>query len=167
VSSGDEAAVRRLYEDLIAGWNAGDAERMAAPFTAGGAVIGYDGSEQTGRDAIEAEMRRIFADHGTAAYVTKVKSVSFPSADVGLLRAIVGMIPPGRSEIEPARNAHQTVVAVKQDDRWQIVLFQNTPAQFHGRPELLEQMTQELSEVPYGADSGASAGATATGSSPP
>ncbi len=80
MSGGDEAAVRRLYEDLIAGWNAGDAERMAAPFAAGGAVIGYDGSEQTGRDAIAAELRRIFADHETAAYVTKVKSVSFPGA---------------------------------------------------------------------------------------
>lgn len=26
----------------------------------------------------------------------------------------------------------------------QIQLFQNTPAQFHGRPELVEQMTEEL-----------------------
>jgi uncharacterized protein (TIGR02246 family) len=167
VSGGDEAAVRRLYEDLIAGWNAGDAERMAAPFATSGAVIGYDGSEQTGRDAIEAEMRRIFADHETATYVTKVKSVAFPGAGVGLLRAIVGMVPPGRSEVDPARNAHQTVVAAKQDDRWQIVLFQNTPAEFHGRPELLAQMTQELRDVVvYGAGSGGSA-ATTTGSSPP
>ena len=166
MSSGDEAAVRRLYEDLIAGWNAKDAGAMAAPFAAGGAVIGYDGSEQTGRSELEAEMRRIFADHETAAYVAKVKSVAFPSADVGLLRAIVGMIPPGRSELEPARNAHQTVVAARQDDGWRIVLFQNTPAQFHGRPELLEQMTKELREVAYGAGSGASA-ATTAGSSPP
>ncbi|MGZ4033139.1 MAG: SgcJ/EcaC family oxidoreductase, partial [Tumebacillaceae bacterium] len=30
---------------------------------------------------------------------------------------------------------------------WQIALFQNTPAQFHGRPELVEQMTAELREL--------------------
>jgi hypothetical protein len=28
-----------------------------------------------------------------------------------------------------------------------IVLFQNTPAQFHGRPELVEEMTRELQAV--------------------
>lgn len=147
MSESAEAAVRHLYEELIAGWNAKDAQAMTAPFDPSGAVIGYDGSEQTGRAAIEAEMRRIFADHETATYVTKVRSVVFPGDGAALLLAIAGMIPAGESEIEPARNAHQTVVASKRGDRWRIVLFQNTPAQFHGRPELLEQMTHELREA--------------------
>jgi len=34
--------------------------------------------------------------------------------------------------------------SVKIDGEWRIKLFQNTPAQFHGRPELVEQMTDEL-----------------------
>jgi hypothetical protein len=80
----------------------------------------------------------------------------------------VGVVPPGSSELEPARNAHQTVVATRQDDRWQIVLFQNTPAQFHGRPELLEQMTHELRDVVvYGAAGTGGSAPTTTGSSPP
>jgi hypothetical protein len=29
----------------------------------------------------------------------------------------------------------------------EISLFQNAPAEFHGRPELVEQMTKELSEL--------------------
>ncbi len=37
-----------------------------------------------------------------------------------------------------------TLVAVKSDGKWRILLFQNTPAQFHGRPELVQQMTEEL-----------------------
>lgn len=57
------------------------------------------------------------------------------------------MIPPGKSDIEPAVNAHQTLVAVKKDNGWQVELFQNTPAQFHGRPELVEEMTEELREL--------------------
>ena len=66
---------------------------------------------------------------------------------MALLRAIVGMVPPGGSELEPDKNAHQTVVAAKEDDAWRIILLQNTPAQFHGRPELVSQMTDELREV--------------------
>lgn len=58
------------------------------------------------------------------------------------MRAIVGMVPDG--ELVPALNAHQTLVAVKRDSQWTIELFQNTPAQFHGRPDLVEQMTEEL-----------------------
>jgi hypothetical protein len=34
-----------------------------------------------------------------------------------------------------------------QHGQWRIVLFQNTPAQFHGRPSLVEEMTRELQAV--------------------
>ena len=37
--------------------------------------------------------------------------------------------------------------AVKRAGRWRIILFQNTPAQFHGRPELAQQLTDELREL--------------------
>jgi uncharacterized protein (TIGR02246 family) len=146
----DEAAVTALYEALIAGWNDRNGEAFAAPFAENGTVVGFDGSEQQGRDAIAAETSRIFADHETAPYVAKVKSVLLLSPDVALLRAIVGMIPPGTHDLEPARNAHQTVVATKEDGDWRIVLFQNTPAQLHGRPDLIEAMTQELRDVAAG-----------------
>jgi uncharacterized protein (TIGR02246 family) len=140
-------AVRRLYEELIAGWNERRGEAFAAGFAPDGAVVGFDGSELEGRDAIAAEMERIFADHETAPYVTKVRSIRLLSQEAAVLRAVVGMIPPGQSDLEPARNAHQTLVAAKQDGEWRIVLFQNTPAQFHGRPDLAERLTQELREA--------------------
>ena len=57
------------------------------------------------------------------------------------------MVPPGQSDLNPAVNTVQTVVAAKRDGRWRIVLFQNTPAQFHGRPELAQQLTEELRQV--------------------
>jgi uncharacterized protein (TIGR02246 family) len=143
----DEAAVTRLYEELIAGWNGRSSEAFAAGFAPDGTVIGFDGSELEGGDAIAAEMQRIFADHETAPYVTKVKSVRLLSSEAAVLRAVAGMIPPGQSDLEPARNAHQTLVAAKQGGEWRIVLFQNTPAQFHGRPDLAERLTQELREA--------------------
>jgi uncharacterized protein (TIGR02246 family) len=109
-----------------------------------GAVIGYDGSEQTGRGEIAREMQRIFDGHQTASYVAKVQSVELLAADVALLRAVVGMLPPGSSDLNPERNAHQTLVVRRDDGNWQIVLFQNTPAQFHGRPDLAKALTAEL-----------------------
>jgi uncharacterized protein (TIGR02246 family) len=147
VSSGDRAAVSALYEALITGWNSKNGEAFAAPIAQDGAVTGFDGSEQRGRDQIEQEMQRIFGDHETATYVAKVKSVELLSSDVALLRAIAAMILPGESDLEPERNAQQTVVAVNEGGEWRIVLFQNTPARYDGRPELVEQFTQELREA--------------------
>src|SRR5919204_550980 len=80
----DEAAVARLYEAVISGWNARDGDAFAAPFAVDGTVIGFDGSEVDGRDAIASEMTRIFADHETAPYVAKTKSLRLQSGNVVL-----------------------------------------------------------------------------------
>jgi uncharacterized protein (TIGR02246 family) len=110
-------------------------------------MIGFDGSELAGRAAIREEIRRIFDDHETAAYVAKVRGVRNLGPNVAVLRAVVGMVPPSSSDIASDRNAHHTVVASRDGGDWRIVLFQNTPAQFHGRPELVEELTDELREV--------------------
>ncbi len=35
-------------------------------------------------------------------------------------------------------------MAVRRDSAWRIALFQNTPAQLHGRPDLANALTEEL-----------------------
>ncbi|HEY6686746.1 MAG TPA: SgcJ/EcaC family oxidoreductase [Propionibacteriaceae bacterium] len=143
-----ENDVRALYEQLIAGWNAHDGEAMAAPFAEDGVIIGFDGSVSSGRQAIRTEMSNIFADHETGRYAVKVQWVRALGQQAVILRAIAGLVPPGgQSAINAETNSHQTVVAEAQDGQWRIVLFQNTPAQFHGRPELVEDMTRELQAV--------------------
>lgn len=142
--SSDERAVRALYHQIIDGWNQRNAEMFAAPFVQDGEVIGFDGSQMSGRAEIAATLRQIFADHVTAPYVSKIKTVRFLCPDVALLRAIVGMIPPGQADLNPALNAHQTLVAARQDGVWRIALLQTTPAQFHGRPDLVQRLTDEL-----------------------
>jgi hypothetical protein len=64
-----------------------------------------------------------------------------------LLRSVAGMIPPGKAEINPDVNAIQTLAAVMDKDQFRIALFQNTPAAFHQRPDLREQMTKELQSL--------------------
>ncbi len=146
-SPAEEAAVRELYRELLNAWNAHDADRMAAVFAEDGNVIGFDGSQMNGRQEIQDQLRQIFADHVTAAYVAKVREVRLLVPGAALLRAAVGMVPPGQSDINPAVNAVQSLIAVKRGGKWRVALFQNTPAQFHGRPDLAEQLTAELRQM--------------------
>ncbi|MDQ0922244.1 uncharacterized protein (TIGR02246 family) [Pseudarthrobacter sp. W1I19] len=143
----DLAKVRGLYEGLIDAWNRRDARGMADLFTQRGLQIGFDGSTASGPDEIFQHLDPIFKDHATATYVTKVRSVRPLGPGATLLTAISGLVPPGRTDISPATNAHQTLVAMLEDGVWGIELFQNTPAQFHGRPELVNAMTAELQQL--------------------
>jgi uncharacterized protein (TIGR02246 family) len=145
--SSDESAVRTLYQQLLASWNAHDATAFAAPFTDDAEVIGFDGSQMTGRAEIEATLKGIFADHETGAYVGIIRSVRFLSPEVAMLRAVSGAITAGQEDLNPALNAQQALIAIKHDGAWRITLYQNTPAQFHGRPDLAQRLTDELRAV--------------------
>lgn len=140
----DHAAVTALYQQLLDAWNRRNAMDYAALFEDSAHVTGFDGSQMDGRKAIEAEISRIFTHHQTAAYVGIIRDVRFLAPEVAILLAVVGMIPPGQKDLNPATNAIQSMVAIKQGDGWRITHFQNTPAQFHGRPELAEALTEEL-----------------------
>ena len=140
-------AARSLYRTLIERWNVQDANGFAACFAEDGTSIGFDGSTVTGRAGIAAHLREIFADHKTARYVAVVRDVQEVCGDVTLLRAIVGMVPPSEDDLNPNANAIQSLVAREGDDGWRITLFQNTPAAFHGRPDEVAALTDELRAV--------------------
>jgi uncharacterized protein (TIGR02246 family) len=137
-------AIETLHSKLLTYWNNQDAKGMASLFSDNGNVIGFDGSMMNGRNQIETELKQVFENHKTARYVWIVKEIRFLAEDIALLRAIVGMVPPGKNDINPQTNAIQSLISIKQDNNLIITLFQNTPAQFHGRPELVEEMTNEL-----------------------
>lgn len=142
----DSIAVQSLYRQLLKSWNNQDARAMTDLFTYDGVSIGFDGSESNGSEEIFSHLHPIFEDHPTARFVFKITEVRFPSPQTAILRAIAGMIPRGSSDINPATNTLHTIIAIKTDSSWLIQLFQNTPAQFHGRPHLVERMTNELEE---------------------
>lgn len=143
----DETAVSTLYGQLLDSWNRRDAAGFATLYDEDSYVVGFDGSQMYGPAEIESSLSQIFADHMTAAYVGKIRGVRFLAPEVAVLRAVVGMIPPGQQDLNPAANAIQTLTATKQGDQWRIAVFQNTPAQFHGRPELVEALTEELRQL--------------------
>jgi uncharacterized protein (TIGR02246 family) len=143
----DSKEVQAVYKKLLDAWNDRSAEGMAELFADDGENIGFDGSQSIGRQEILSHLNPIFEHHPTARFVCKVKDVRFLSSEIAILRAIAGMVPPKQSDINPNVNTHHTLVVVKRNGDWRIQLFQNTPAQFHGRPELVEKMTAELREL--------------------
>lgn len=143
----DETQILDVYHQVLDGWNHRDAEAMMEPFTEDGIVIGFDGSQYLGKADAIANLQPIFESHPTAPYVAKVREIRQLSPEIAILRSIAGMIPPGQTKINPNVNTLHTVVAVKQEGEWKITLYQNTPTQFHGRPELVQQMTEELQEL--------------------
>src|SRR5216117_1423549 len=127
-------AIEKLHKELLTFWNDQSGVGMASLFTEDANVIGFDGSQMNGRSQIETELKQVFANHRTARYVWKIEEIRFLDTQTALLRAIVGMVPPGKTELNSATNAIQSLIAIKQNGLWKISLFQNTPAQFHGRP---------------------------------
>jgi len=69
------------------------------------------------------------------------------SAEIAVLRAVAGMVPPGKSYLNPAVNATQTLVVAEQIRQWRFLVFQNKPAAFHGPPELSKKLTKELRQA--------------------
>ncbi len=121
-----DTAVRHLYEAVLAAWNRRDVN---------------------GAHEVEAHLAPIFADHPTPAYVGLVEELRSLSPDIMLLRAVSGLVPPTQDDIVPALNAIQTLVAARRGNTWQVEMFHNTSAQFHGRPDLADALTAKLREA--------------------
>ncbi len=138
--------IEELYMELLNFWNSQDAKGMASLFAMDGSIVGFDGSQMNGKMQIESEIGQIFAHHRTASYIGKIREIRLLRKDVALVRAVAGMVQRGEKKINPAVNTIQSLVAVKDKGMWLISLFQNTPAQLHGRPELAETLTEELQQ---------------------
>jgi uncharacterized protein (TIGR02246 family) len=145
-STGADAlsAARDLYDRLIEAWNKRNARDYALLFASNGSIVGFDGSQVNGQTEIGGHVSEIFSHHQTASYVTIVRDVRTIAGDVTLLRANAGMVPPAKDDINPEMNAVQSMVAARKGGKWEIALFQNTPAAYHERPDLSKKLTDEL-----------------------
>lgn len=142
-----DEAVKGLYKDLLTSWNQYSAAGFADLFQENGSLVGFDGTPINGREEIYNHLSGIFVQHRPASFVYIIREIRFIAPTVAILRAAVGMVPPGQDDIKPEVNAIQTLVAVDETDQFRIAMFQNTPAAFHGRPEAVEQLTAELREA--------------------
>jgi uncharacterized protein (TIGR02246 family) len=141
---GVERAARELYDALLRCWNERNAGEFARRFSRNGNLVGFDGTPVDGQENIEEHLTEVFRSHPTAAYIGKVRGVRLLAPGVVLLRAVAGMVPPGKSDLNPAVNTIHTLVAGSEGNTWRVELFQSTPAAFHGRPAAVDALTAEL-----------------------
>lgn len=141
-----------MAQDLLFGfvsaWNARDAAALGALFVEDATLVGFDGTVMTGADAIQSHLGAVFADHVPGTYVALVREERVLAGGVVLVRADLGMTPPGASDLDEKVTARQVLVAV--DGR--IALLATTPAALHGRPEELAALTDELREKGLASD---------------
>jgi uncharacterized protein (TIGR02246 family) len=81
-----------------------------------------------GRGEIALALRGIFDSHPTPPYVAKIAGVSTVTTDVAIVRAIAGMAPRGKPDLDPKLHAIHRMTAVLRGGEWRIALFQNTQA---------------------------------------
>ena len=136
--------VEELYANLMEAWNKRDAKAFEDLFILDGDLVGFDGTQMHGQGSIGEHLRQIFADHPTPKYVYRITGVTQISTEVAIVRAIAGMVPPGKTDLDPKLHAIHRLTAVHRGGAYRVALFQNTPARFDRRPQDLEQLTADL-----------------------
>lgn len=144
--SKEEALVSIVYQNLLQAWNNMDSKAFAGLFAKDGSLVGFDGSQANGREEIEKHLSDVFSNHKVATFIGIVREIRVLGDDTALLRAVAGMVPPGKTAINPATNAVQSMLVQKFEEKYRIAMFQNTPAAFHESPEEAEKLTRELEQ---------------------
>src|SRR5919199_189231 len=144
-SGGDEAAIRALYQQMIDGWNAGNGDDFAAPYSDDSDFVGFDGTYMKGRLEIASFHQMLFDKFLRGSrLIGKIRSIRFVTDNVAIMIAVGGTVMAGQSDIEPERNSIHTIVAIKLDSNWCFTAFQNSRVQYIGRPEESQALTEEL-----------------------
>lgn len=123
----DEAQIRALMDQLVANWDAGDADAYAALFSDDAVYVGYDGIRQEGRTGIAGMHALLFAGvlRGSRLVGTRIEDIRAIGPDAAVLRAVGTVVL--RWQRRPARRrlSRQTLVAQRTGDGWRFVAFHN------------------------------------------
>jgi uncharacterized protein (TIGR02246 family) len=131
---------------MIDGWNKGDGDSFASPFAEDGDLVGFDGTHLNGRQQIASFHQQLLDTYVKGSrLVGKIRNVRFLTPDVAIMHVVGGTIMKGQTDIEPERNSIHTLVFKKVNgDKWCVAAFQNTRAQYIGRPDMSNELTEEL-----------------------
>ena len=122
----DEQVIEEILNQLESAWNRYDSVSFSAVFAEDASFIQIFGGQLDGRPAIEAVHRHIFETIYRGSHASfRLRSIRFLRPDVAVVfsRAHVKFQEGNEArEIE----TRPTLVMVKEQDKWQIVAFQNT-----------------------------------------
>lgn len=128
--------IRKLLDELVAAWNAGDAAAYAGLFTEDADYVTFFGLHTIGRKAIEESHRALFEGPLKGSRIGFAPSagsgreggarVRELGPGVALVVAHGGSALPGQEGPDPDRDSVITLTAVKGDEGWRFASFQNT-----------------------------------------
>jgi uncharacterized protein (TIGR02246 family) len=114
MSETNNIIIQKLYQKKIQGWNSGDGEKFAEPYTDDTNYIGFDDTYLKGRQEIAAFHQMLFDMFlGEGRLLGKIKSIRFITSDVAVVVAIGGTLEADQSNINPERNSIRTIIALK------------------------------------------------------
>src|SRR5205085_3465277 len=121
----DRAGIEAHMQGFLKAFESGDAERVASFWTAGGELIGDDGSAHRGRAAIAKAYRDLFGTKAKRRAEIQRESLRFPSRDTaieeGQFKARVG-------DGEPSASRY-SVLHVREGGKWLMAVVREWPAE--------------------------------------
>jgi uncharacterized protein (TIGR02246 family) len=132
-SKSDEAAIRKVVQQVQDGWNAKSGEAFAAPFAADADYVVVNGLKLKGRDLIAKGHMSIFLTiYKDSHNVATVQSIRFLRPDVAVVH-VEWNLEFRLNEKTEKGHAINTMVMTKDGGKWRIAAFQNTSIQPPGR----------------------------------
>jgi uncharacterized protein (TIGR02246 family) len=127
LSDADKVAIASLTQRVIAAWAYHDADAFADVFTEDGTMI-LAGVYHKGRATIRDYMAGAFKGIYKGTQVTgKPLDMRPLGGDAAILLSQGGVLEPGESEVSQSAAIRAAWVVVKQDGRWRLAAYQNTP----------------------------------------
>ena len=128
-TSKDEAAIRQVVRQVQDGWNAHDSKAFAEPFAADADYVVVNGTLAKGREEIEKGHTGIFTTiYKDSRNVATIKSVRFLRKDVAVVHIEWNLEFQVNGETKKG-HAMNTMIMTKDNGKWSIAAFQNTPIQ--------------------------------------
>jgi uncharacterized protein (TIGR02246 family) len=122
----DEQLIQGILQQLETAWNRYDSVGFAAAFAEDANFIHIFGGQLDGRAAIEAAHRYIFETIYRGSHASfALRSMRFVRPDVAVVFSVAQVKFKEGNEAREMQT-RPTLVVVKEQDKWQIVAFQNT-----------------------------------------
>jgi uncharacterized protein (TIGR02246 family) len=123
----DEAAIKAVLVESYKAWEAGDADGMVADYTADATAI-MTGSFRDGRDVIAKNMAMGFEGPLKGSTTSNRQlGIRFVGRDAAILISESAILFPGETEVPDSRKVNCTWVFAKQDGRWRVAAYHNSP----------------------------------------
>ncbi|MFI1767244.1 SgcJ/EcaC family oxidoreductase [Streptomyces sp. NPDC020800] len=124
----DETAILTVLKGVYDAWDAHDADAFVADYTEDASAI-LPGSYRKSREEIRESMEAGFSSFLKGSTTTnKVLNIRFLNDDAAVVVSETNILFPGEAEAPDDRLATATWVLTRQDGKWLLAAYQNSPA---------------------------------------